>query len=129
MKKLLIIVALLVVGITQSSAQQKIDELMSGDISCNRHGITYRSAVKRDPQTGEIIKRVQEFSAIDNKALVKEFIEAFKAERDNADVWEYDENGSLYTITAIWRKPKRIYNLSVGGSMITVYAQTIYREE
>ena len=85
--------------------------------------------MKRDPETGEIIKRVYELSAIDHKSLAKEFIEAFTRDRESADVWDESENGSIYNVTAVWQNPKRVYSLAVGGSMVTVYAQTIYREE
>ena len=85
--------------------------------------------MKRDPGTGEIIKRVTELTAIDDKALAKEFIEAFKAERDYADAWEEEANGKIYLVTAVWSNPKRIYRLDTNGSLVTVYEQIIYKEE
>ena len=129
MKRLLIICSLLIAGVTSSHAQEHIDALLTRDIEGNRHGMTLRSAVKRDPGTGEIIKRVYELSAIDHKSLAKEFIEAFKRDRESADVWDESENGSIYNVTAVWQNPKRVYSLAVGGSMVTVYAQIIYRED
>ena len=78
MKKLLVFVMLLVATIAESQAQEHIDALLNGDIESNRHGLSLRSAVKRDPATGEIIKRVVELTAIDDKSLAKEFIAAFK---------------------------------------------------
>lgn len=130
MKKLLVFVMLLVATIAESQAQEHIDALLNGDIESNRRGLTMRSAVKRDPATGEIIKRVVEFTAIDDKSLVKEFIAAFKTDRNTAEVWDENESGLTYNITAVWLNPKRVYTLTASGSsVVTVYAQTIYREE
>lgn len=129
MKKLLVIAMLLVGSIAQSSAQEHIDALLNSDIESNRRGMALRSAVKRDPETGDIIKRVKEFTAIDDKSLAKEFIVAFKADRTTAEVWDENKNGPLYSVTAVWLNPKRVYTLSVNGSMVTVYVQTIYHNE
>lgn len=129
MKKLLVFVMLLVATIAESQAQEHIDALLNGDIESNRHGLTMRSAVKRDPATGEIIKRVVELTAIDDKSLVKEFIAAFKLDRNTAEAWDENESGLTYNVTAVWLNPKRVYTLATSGSMITVIAQTIYREE
>ncbi|MBR3892251.1 MAG: DUF5024 domain-containing protein [Alistipes sp.] len=130
MKKLLVFVMLLVATIAESQAQEHIDALLNGDIESNRHGLTMRSAVKRDPATGEIIKRVVELTAIDDKRLVKEFIAAFKLDRNTAEAWDENESGQTYNVTAVWLNPKRIYTLTASGSLVvTVYAQTIYREE
>jgi hypothetical protein len=95
----------------------------------NKYGQGLRVAVKRDPETGEIIKRVTELTVIDDRALAKEFIEAFKAERYSADVWEEEANGKIYLVTAVWSDPKRIYRLDTNGSLVTVYEQIIYKEE
>ncbi|MBQ3233520.1 MAG: DUF5024 domain-containing protein [Alistipes sp.] len=129
MKKLLVFVMLLVATVAESQAQEHIDALLNGDIESNRHGLTMRSAVKRDPATGEIIKRVVELTAIDDKSLVKEFIAAFKLDRNTAEAWDENESGLTYNVTAVWLNPKRVYTLATSGSMITVIAQTIYREE
>ena len=129
MKKLLVFVMLLVATIAESQAQEHIDALLNGDIESNRHGLSMRSAVKRDPATGEIIKRVVELTVIDDKSLVKEFIAAFKTDRNTAEAWDENESGLTYNVTAVWLNPKRVYTLATSGSMITVIAQTIYREE
>lgn len=129
MKKLLVFVMLLVATIAESQAQEHIDALLNGDIESNRHGLSLRSAVKRDPATGEIIKRVVELTAIDDKSLAKEFIAAFKLDRNTAEAWDENDGGTIYNVTAVWLNPKRVYTLATNGSMITVIAQTIYREE
>jgi hypothetical protein len=84
--------------------------------------------VYRDEATGQIIKRVKEFTSTGNKSLAKEFIEAFEAERKNTDGWEENRNASVVQITAVWRNPKRIYSLATTDATIVVYAQTIYNE-
>ena len=129
MKRLIFIVALLVAAIAECSAQERIEALLKRDMQSNKYGQALRVAVKRDPGTGEIIKRVTELTVIDDKALAKEFIEAFKAERDTADVWEEEANGKIYLVTAVWSNPKRIYRLDTNGSLVTVYEQIIYKEE
>ncbi len=129
MKKLLVFVMLLVATVVESQAQEHIDALLNGDIESNRHGLTMRSAIKRDPATGEIIKRVVELTVIDDKSLAKEFIAAFKLDRNTAEAWDENESGLTYNVTAVWLNPKRVYTLATSGSMITVIAQTIYREE
>lgn len=129
MKRLIIISLFLLTAFTECDAQERIDALMNRDMNSNRHGQTLRMAVKRDPTTGEVIKRVKELAAIDDRELAREFIAAFEAERDNADVWEEESNGNIYIATAIWQNPKRIYTLSVNDSIISVHIQTIYREE
>ncbi len=127
MKQLLILATLLIVSVAECDAQQRIDELLNREIDSGT--TVLKMAVKRDPETGEIIKRVKELAAIDDRALAREFIAAFEAERENADVWEEESNGNIYIATAIWQNPKRIYNLSVNGSILSVTIQTIYREE
>ena len=129
MKRLIFIVALLVAAAAECSAQERIEVLLKRDMQSNKYGQALRVAVKRDPETGEIIKRVTELTAIDDKALAKEFIEAFKAERDYADAWEEEANGKIYLVTAVWSNPKRIYRLDTNGSLVTVYEQIIYKEE
>ena len=129
MKRILIIAMLLITSSIESSAQEHIDALLNGNMKNNRYGMTLRSAIKRDPDTGEIIKRVYELTAIDNRPLGKQFIEAFNMDRMTADVWEEIENGKLYDVTAVWTNPKRIYTLSVNGSIVCITVQTIYREE
>ena len=128
MKRLIFIVALLVAAVAECSAQERIEALLKRDMQSNKYGQGLRVAVKRDRETGEIIKRVTELTVIDDKALAKEFIEAFKAERDTADVWE-EANGKIYLVTAVWSDPKRIYRLDTNGSLVTVYEQIIYKEE
>ncbi|MBR5866074.1 MAG: DUF5024 domain-containing protein [Alistipes sp.] len=129
MKRLIFIVALLVAAVAECSAQERIEALLKRDMQSNKYGQGLRVAVKRDRETGEIIKRVTELTVIDDKALAKEFIEAFKAERDTADVWEEEANGKIYLVTAVWSDPKRIYRLDTNGSLVTVYEQIIYKEE
>ena len=129
MKRLIFIVALLVAAVAECSAQERIETLLKRDMQSNKYGQGLRVAVKRDRETGEIIKRVTELTVIDDKALAKEFIEAFKAERDTADVWEEEANGKIYLVTAVWSDPKRIYRLDTNGSLVTVYEQIIYKEE
>ena len=129
MKRLIFIVALLVATVAECSAQERIEALLKRDMQSNKYGQGLRVAVKRDRETGEIIKRVAELTVIDDKALAKEFIEAFKAERDTADVWEEEANGKIYLVTAVWSDPKRIYRLDTNGSLVTVYEQIIYKEE
>ena len=129
MKRLIFIVALLVAAVAECSAQERIEALLKRDMQSNKYGQGLRVAVKRDRETGEIIKRVTELTVIDDKALAKEFIEAFKAERDTADVWEEEANGKIYLATAVWSDPKRIYRLDTNGSLVTVYEQIIYKEE
>ena len=127
MKKLMIITMLLIVGIVEGRAQERIDALLSRDIS--QGTTTLRMAVKRDPATGEVIKRVKELTATSNRALAKEFIEAFEAERDSAVVWEQSNISGVYQVTAVWQDPKRVYSINVTGGTLVVYAQTIYRED
>ena len=129
MKRLFFIVALLVATAAECSAQESIVALLKRDMQSNKYGQALRVAVKRDPETGEIIKRVTELSIIDDRALAKEFIEAFKAERYSADVWEEEANGKIYLVTAVWSDPTRIYRLDTNGSLVTVYEQIIYKEE
>ena len=118
-----------VMGMSESFAQQHIDALLSGDLyNSNKSNTTFRMAVKRDPETGEVIKKVTELVVRDNKALNKRFIEAFKAEQTNVDVWQENEYNGIYDVTAIWSNPKRIYKLKIGTVMI-VSAQVIYKEE
>lgn len=126
MKKLLVLLLLFVASIATSSAQERIDKLLDRDIS--EGTTTMRMAVKRDPTTGDIIKRVKEFTTTGDRSLAKEFIQAFEAERDNADGWEENRRGNVVQITAVWRNPKRIYTLTSTGATLVVYAQTIYDE-
>ena len=84
-------------------------------------------AVKRDETTGEIIKRVAELTATNDKALAKDFREAFEAERAKADVWEENKYSTVYQVTAVWLNPKRIYTITITGNTVVVYAQTIYQ--
>ena len=128
MKKLLIIVAFVVAGVTQSSAQEHIEALLNSDI-VNNKGYSLRVAIKRDPETGEVVKQVKELTSLSGRPLIKEFVKAFKSDRATADVWEECDNGSMYDATGVWSNPKRIYTIVVNGPMITVSTQTIYREE
>ncbi|MBR5133769.1 MAG: DUF5024 domain-containing protein [Alistipes sp.] len=127
MKRLLIFAVSLIVAIAECSAQQSIDELLNREIDSGT--TVFKMAVKRDPETGEIIKRVKEFTTTGNKQLAKEFVEAFESERDNVDGWEENRNGGVVQITAVWVNPKRIYTITVAGSALSVFTQTIYREE
>ena len=130
MKRLLIVVMLCFVGVVQSQAQEHIDALLSSDLyNSKKSNTTFRMAVKRDPETGEVIKRVTELVVRDNRALNKKFIEAFKAEQSSVDVWQEQDKGNVYDVTAIWSKPKRIYKLRFSGSVMVVSTQIIYKEE
>lgn len=129
MKRLLILAILLTVSLAEGSAQENIEALLNRNISNNKYGSTLRSAVKRDPETGEIVKRVYEVTAISNRALGKEFKAAFKSDCATADACQEVENGSLYDVTAVWTNPKRIYTLSLNGSIVVFTAQIIYHEE
>jgi hypothetical protein len=111
----------------ECQAQERIDKLLNRELD---GGTTvYRMAVKRDPDSGEIIKRVKELNSTGNRALAKEFLEAFDAERESADGWEENRNSNGRQITAVWINPKRIYTITAIGSTLSVYAQTVYREE
>lgn len=131
MKRLLIIFMLSIASIAKGSAQEHIDALVNRDIGGSRNGYmcTKRMAVKRDPDTGEIAKRVVEFVTRDNKELAKQFIAAFKADMETAEVSEEREERNIYVATAVWLDPKRIYNISVTGDLVVVNVQTIYQEE
>jgi hypothetical protein len=133
MKRLLILIAFCILGLAEGYAQQHIDALLNGNLynsnyNSNKSNTTFRMAVKRDPETGEVIKKVTELVVRDNKALNKRFIEAFKAEQADVDVWQEKEYDGIYDVTAIWSNPKRIYKLKIGTVMI-VSAQVIYKEE
>lgn len=130
MKRLLIIVAFCCMGLTNGFAQQHVDALMRGDFYNNKKSnTTFRMAVKRDSVSGEVVKKVAELVVRDNKALNKKFLEAFKAEQAGVDVWQEQDNGNVYDITAIWSNPKRIYRLRLAGSVMVVSTQVIYIEE
>ena len=131
MKRLLIIAMFAIASVAEGSAQEHIDALVNRDIGGSRNGYmcTKRMAVKRDPDTGEIIKRVTEVAIRDNKELAKQFIEAFKTDIQTAEVSEESDERKLYSATAIWLDPKRIYNISVTGDVVIVNVQTIYRED
>ena len=120
-----------IASIAEGSAQEHIDALVNRDIGGSRNGYmcTKRMAVKRDPDTGEIAKRVVEFVTRDNKELAKQFIAAFKADMETAEVSEEREERNIYVATAVWLDPKRIYNISVTGDLVVVNVQTIYQEE
>ena len=133
MKKFLIIVILSVAAVMESSAQEHIDALMRRDLytkSGNRE-VKLRSGTKRDPQTGEIIKRVTELVIKDDKALIKEFVEAFDVDSEMADTWSYSEAhaGKPEEYLLVWQNPMRIYSLSRSGNLLIVTVQTIYRQE
>lgn len=127
MKRLLIIVAIVAIAAIECQAQERIDELLNREL--NGGTTVYRMAVKRDAESGEIIKRVKELKAMGNRALAKEFLEAFDAERESADGWEESRSNNTRQITAVWTNPKRIYMITATGSTLSVHAQTIYREE
>lgn len=130
MRKLLIVILLLVAGVAESGAQQRIDALLGSDMYNNKKGgTTYRMAVRHDPETGEVVKRVSELVVRDNKGLIKRFVEAFKAEQQGVDVWQEQDNGYAYDITAIWLNPKRIYKLRLSGTTLVVSTQIIYKDE
>lgn len=131
MKRLLIIAMFAIASVAEGSAQEHIDALVNRDIGGSRNGYmcTKRMAVKRDPDTGEIIKRVTEVVIRDNKELAKQFVEAFKTDIQTAEVSEERDERKLYSATAIWLDPKRIYNISVTGDVVVVNVQTIYRED
>lgn len=131
MKRLLIIAMFAIASVAEGSAQEHIDALVNRDIGGSRNGYmcSKRMAVKRDPDTGEIIKRVTEVVIRDNKELAKQFVEAFKTDIQTAEVSEESDERKLYSATAIWLDPKRIYNISVTGDLVVVNVQTIYRED
>ena len=133
MKKFLIVVILSVAAVMESSAQEHIDALMRRDLytkSGNRE-VKLRSGTKRDPQTGEIIKRVTELVIKDDKALIKEFVEAFDVDSEMADTWSYSEAhaGKPEEYLLVWQNPMRIYSLSRSDNLLIVTVQTIYRQE
>ena len=133
MKKFLIVMMLSVASVAESSAQEHIDALMKRDLytkSGNRE-VQLRSGAKRDPQTGEVIKRVTELIVKDDKALIKEFIEAFETDCELADTWSYSEAnaGKPEEYLLVWQNPMRIYSLSRNDNLIVVNVQTIYRQE
>ena len=127
MKRLLIFALLFVVAIAECSAQQPIDELLDREI--DRGTTVLKMAVKRDPVTGEVIKRVKEFTTTNNRQLAKEFIAAFESVRDSVDGWEENRSAGVVQITAVWVNPKRVYSMIVAGSTLEVFAQTVYRED
>ena len=130
MKRLIILFMFCLMGISEGFAQQHIDALLRGDLYNNKKSnTTFRMAVKRDPVTGEVIKKVSELVVRDNKALMKKFVEAFKAEQVGVDVWQEQDNGNTYDVTAIWSKPKRIYKFRISGSVMVISTQVIYEEE
>lgn len=130
MKRLIILFMFCVMGMSEGFAQQHIDALLRGDLyNNNKSNTTFRMAVKRDPVTGEVIKKVSELVVMDNKALMRKFIEAFKAEQAGVDVWQEQDNGNAYDVTAIWSKPKRIYKCRISGSVMVISTQVIYKEE
>ena len=133
MKKFLIVVILSVAAVMESSAQEHIDALMRRDLytkSGNRE-VQLRSGTKRDPQTGKIIKRVTELVIKDDKALIKEFVEAFDVDSEMADTWSHSEAhaGKPEEYLLVWQNPMRIYSLSRSGNLLIVTVQTIYRQE
>ena len=127
MKQLLILATLLIVSVAECDAQQRIDELLNREIDSGT--TVLKMAVKRDPENGEIIKRVKEFTTTGNNKLAKEFIEAFESERESVDGWEENRSAGVVQMTAIWRNPKRVYTITVAGSTLAVFAQTVYRED
>ena len=130
MKRLIILFMFCLMGISEGFAQQHIDALLRGDLYNNKKSnTTFRMAVKRDPVTGEVIKKVSELVVRDNTALMKKFVEAFKAEQAGVDVWQEQDNGNTYDVTAIWSKPKRIYKFRISGSVMVISTQVIYEEE
>lgn len=131
MKRLLIIAMFAIASVAEGSAQEHIDALVNRDIGGSRNGYmcTKRMAVKRDPDTGEIIKRVTEVVIRNNKELAKQFVDAFKRDIQTAEVSEESDGRNIYVATAIWLDPKRIYNISVNGDLVVVNVQTIYRED
>lgn len=133
MKKFLIVILLSIAAVVESRAQEHIDALMRRDLytkSGNRE-VKFRSGTKRDPQTGEVIKRVTEFIVKDDKALIKEFIEAFNIDSESADTWSYSEAhaGKPEQYLLVWQNPMRVYSLSRSGNLLIVMVQTIYRPE
>ena len=133
MKKFLIVVMLSVAAVVESSAQEHIDALMRRDLytkSGNRE-VKLRSGTKRDPQSGDVVKRVTELIVRDDRALIKEFVEAFEVDCESADTWSYSEAHASKPeeYLLVWQNPMRIYSLSRSGNFIIVTVQTIYRQE
>lgn len=112
----------------QTSAQERIDNLISRFIDGNGGTISYRSVVKRNPSTHEIEKRVVELS-VSNKELGRQLIAAFEAEKGTADGMEINRGSSYYTATLVWSFPRRIYELSVNGGWVSFSAVTDYNKE
>lgn len=132
MKRFLIVALLLVAGIAESSAQEHIDALMQRELHSRtgKRDVVLRSAVKRDPDSGEIIKRVTELYVKDDKTLIQEFIGAFIADCETADTWSCDERSDKSTdYLLVWQNPMRIYSLKRYDNAINVNIQVIYRQE
>lgn len=132
MRKLLIVALLLVAGIAESSAQGHIDALMQRELHypSSKRDVVLRSAVKRDPDTGEIVKRVTELNVRDDKALSQEFVSAFLADCESADTWSCDDkNGKSSDYILVWQNPMRIYSLKRFDDAIIINIQVIYSQD
>lgn len=113
----------------QATAQERIDNLVAKFIDGNTGGtISYRSVVKRNPQTHEIERHVVELS-VSNRQLGQQLIEAFEAEKSNADGVEISRGSSYYTATLVWNFPRRVYEVSVGGGWVSFSSVTEYNKE
>ncbi len=112
-------------GCGQASAQGRIDSLVTRFIDGNIGTISYRSVVKRNPQTHEIERHVVELS-VSNRELGRKLIEVFEAEKSKADGVEINRGSSYYTASLVWSSPRRIYELSVSGSWISFSSVTRY---
>lgn len=129
MKKFLIVVMLSIAAVVESSAQERIDALLNRDLysKSGKRYATLRSAVKRDSDTGEVIKRVTELAVKDDKTLMKEFINAFMLECESAFTYQISEADGKQML--IWQDPLRIYTLSQTEDRFTVTRQIIDRPE
>lgn len=132
MRKLLIVALFLVAGIAEGSAQEHIDALMQRELRSpsGKRDVVLRSAVKRDPDTREIVKRVTELYVKDDKTLIQEFISAFIDDCATADTWSCnDTSGKSTDYLLVWQNPMRIYSLKRYDDAINVNIQVIYRQE
>lgn len=111
------------------SAQSRIDAVVKEFVDNNdsNSNMSYRSVVKRDPKTNEIIKRVTELY-VTNKDLARRLINAFEAETKTAEGVDINRGSSFYNATLVWSNPKRVYEISCGGGGISFSSLTEYQK-
>jgi len=115
-------------GCGQTSAQERIDNLVAKFIDGNTGTISYRSVVKRNPSTQEIEKHVVELS-VSNRELGRQLIEAFEAEKSKADGVEINRGSSYYTATLVYSSPQRVYEVSVSSGWVSFSSVTRYNKD